>query len=183
MILQNCCPPLVQVAKLGGSCSQVYAVLWESAYKDVRRDPRLYKHWKNRMDCGGTTKWTIKGIAGELGACRKRVAKALDQLLDNGFVIAESYEQTGRGTKTIIWRVVHPDQLEARRAAIEILGSKPSETRQIILGNKIDPPEFDPTFEEGLRQDYSKNFGVDTADISTNIKKAAETGDITPTKT
>ena len=74
------------------------------------------------MDCGGTTKWTIKGIAGELGARRKRVAKALDQLLDNGFVIAESYEQTGRGTKTIIWRVVHPDQLEARRAAIEIRG-------------------------------------------------------------
>ena len=103
MILQNCCPPLVQVAKLGGACSQAYAVLWESAYKDVRRDPRLHKHWKTRMDCGGTTKWTIKGIAGELGTCRKRVAKALDQLLDNGFVIAEGYEQTGRGTKTIIW--------------------------------------------------------------------------------
>jgi len=118
MILQNCCPPLAQVAKLGGSCSQVYAVLWESAYKDVRRDPGLHKQWMNRMDCGGTTTWTIKGIAGELGACRKRIAKALDELLDNRFVIAEGYEQTGRGTKTIIWRVVHPDQLEARRAVI-----------------------------------------------------------------
>ena len=179
MNLQNCCPPLVQVAKLGGSCSQVYAVLWESAYKDVRRDPRLYKQWKNRMDCGGTTKWTIKGIAGELEACRKRVAKALDQLLDNGFVIAESYEQTGRGTKTIIWRVVHPDQLEARRAAIEILGSN-HQRHQIILGNKIDH-RIDPTFERP-RQDYSKNL-VSTQRTSTNIKKAAETGDITPTKT
>lgn len=165
MILQNCCPPLVQVAKLGGACSQVYAVLWESAYKDVRRDPRLHKHWKTRMDCGGTTKWTIKGIAGELGTCRKRVAKALDQLLDNGFVIAEGYEQTGRGTKTIIWRVVHPDQLEARRAVIEIMGSKPSETRQILLDHKIEPPEFDRAFEECLRQDYIDNFGVDPEDI------------------
>ena len=89
MILQNCCPPLAQVAKLGGSCSQVYAVLWESAYKDVRRDPGLHKQWMNRMDCGGTTTWTIKGIAGELGACRKRIAKALDELLDNRSVIAE----------------------------------------------------------------------------------------------
>ena len=118
---------MVEVAKLGGTCSQVYAVLWESAYKDVRRDPRLHKQWKTRMDFGGTTKWAIQGIAGELGTCRKRVAKALDQFLDDGFVIAEGYEQTGRGTKTFIWQVVHPDQREARRAAIEILGSTPSE--------------------------------------------------------
>ena len=89
MNLQNCCPPLVQVAKLGGLCSQVYAVLWESAYKDVRRDPGLHQQWAARRDCGGTTEWTVKGIANELGSCRKRVGKAIDQLLDNGFIIAE----------------------------------------------------------------------------------------------
>ena len=178
MILQNCCPPLVQVAKLGGACSQVYAVLWESAYKDVRRDPRLHKHWKTRMDCGGTTKWTIKGIAGELSTCRKRVAKALDQLLDNGFVIAEGYEQTGRGTKTFIWRIVHPDQLEARRAVIEIMGSKPSETRQILLDHKIEPPEFNHEFEEFLRQDYIDNFGLDPEDIMKSKEESTITADI-----
>ena len=32
-ILRDCCPPLVQVSKLGSSCSQVFAVLWESDYK------------------------------------------------------------------------------------------------------------------------------------------------------
>ena len=85
--------------------------------------------------------------------------------MDNGFVIAEGFEQTGRGTKTIIWRVVHPDQLEARRAVIEIMGSKPSETRQILLDHKIEPPEFDHTFEECLRQDYIDNFGVDPEGI------------------
>ena len=69
------------------------------------------------------------------------------------------------GTKTIIWRVVHPDQLVARRAVIEIMGSKPSETRQILLDHTIEPPEFDNAFEECLRQDYIDNFGVDPEDI------------------
>ena len=147
-ILRDCCPPLVQVSKLGSSCSQVYAVLWESAYCDVRGD------------CGGTTKWTIKGIAGELGACRKRIAKALDQLLDNGFIIAEGYKQDGRGSKITIWRVVHPAQLEARKAVIEFLGS-PYERRQMILDHKIDKPDPDLVFEEAQRQDYIDNFGVD----------------------
>ena len=161
VILRNCCPPLAQVAQLGGLATQVYGLLWESAYKDVRRDQSLHKPWAERRDCGGTTTWTAKGIAGELGSCRKRVGTALNQLLDAGFIIAESYMQGGRGTKTTIWRVVHPDQLDARRAVIEILGQAPSETRQQVLTRKSIAVEPDFEFEEFLRQDYIENFGVD----------------------
>ncbi len=161
VILRNCCPPLTQVAKLGGLCSQVYAVLWESAYKDVRRDPALHKAWEDRRDCGGTTEWTAKGIANELGSCRKRVGQALNQLQDKGFIIAEGYYQAGRGTKTTIWRLVHPDQLEARRAVIEVLDTPPSITRQQILTRKSVAVEPDYEFEQFLRQDYIDNFNVD----------------------
>ena len=91
MILQNCCPPLVQVAKLGGACSQAYAVLWESAYKDVRRDPRLHKHWKTRMDCGGTTNWSHKAIADTLGMGKAKVIDSINLLLDNGFIQHEGF--------------------------------------------------------------------------------------------
>ena len=161
MILRNCCPPLVQVAKLGGLCSQVYAVLWESAYKDVRRDKRLHLPYEQRRDCGGTTSWSIKGIANEIGSTRYRVGQAIDTLLDAGYLIAESYVQGGRGTKTTVWRVVHPDQLEAVKHANSLLPVSPSETRQVLLKHKINPPEIDHDFEQFLRDDYIENFGVD----------------------
>ena len=161
VILQNCCPPLVEAAKLGGLCSRVYAVLFESAYKDVRRDPALHKDWEDRRDCGGTTESTAKGIANELGSCRKRVGQALNQLLDNGLLIAEGYYQAGRGTKTTIWRVVHPDQLEARRVAIELMGELPSVTRQQILCRKAIGVEPDLEFESFLREIYIENFKHD----------------------
>ena len=137
MILRNCCPPLVQVGKLGGLCSQVYAVLWESAYKDVRLDPSLHKAFQDRRNCGGTSEWTAKGIANELGSCRKRVGQSLDRLLDHGFVIAEDYVQDGRGSRITVWRVVHPDQLKSRKAAIDILGEPPSERRRKILAQRV----------------------------------------------
>ena len=181
MNLQNCCPPLVQVAKLGGLCSQVYAVLWESAYKDVRRDPGLHQQWAARRDCGGTTGWTVKGIANELGSCRKRGGKAIDQLLDNGFIIAETYKQDGRGSKITIWRVVHPDQLEARREVIAIMGSTPSKTRQLILKHKIKPLEPDHSFEKVVRQDYIDNFGVDPEDIWSGKEASGQIKTINPT--
>jgi len=161
VILRNCCPPLVEVAKLGGLCSQVYAVLWESAYKDVRYDKRLHLPWEQRRDCGGTTTWSIKGIASEIGSTRYRVGQAIDTLLDMGFLIAEGFVQQGRGTKTTIWRVVHPDQIEAVRFANSILPSTPATTRQVRLKHKITPPEIDQEFEQFLRDDYVENFGVD----------------------
>ena len=61
VILQNCCPPLVEAAKLGGLCSQVYALLFESAYKDVRRDPALQRTGK----IGATV---VEQLSGQLKA-------------------------------------------------------------------------------------------------------------------
>ena len=160
MILRNCCPPLVQVGKLGGLCSQVYAVLWESAYKDVRLDPSLHKAFQDRRNCGGTSEWTAKGIANELGSCRKRVGQSLDRLLDHGFVIAEDYFQDGRGSRITVWRVVHPDQLKSRKAAIDILGEPPSERRRKILAQKSHPAEPDYKFEGFLEADFFERFGT-----------------------
>ena len=85
--------------------------------------------------------------------------------MDNGFIVAESYKQDGRGSKITIWRVVHPDQLEARRDVIAIMGSTPSKTRQLILKHKIKPLEPDHSFEKVVRQDYIDNFGVDPEDM------------------
>ena len=161
VILRNCCPPLIQVAKLGGLCSQVYGVLWESAHKDVRHDKRLHLPYEQRRDCGGTSSWSIKGIASEIGSTRYRVGQAIDTLLDAGYLIAESYAQEGRGTKTTIWRVVHPDQIEAVQYANSVLPPTPSKTRQARLKYKIKPPEVDHEFEQFLRDDYIDNYGYD----------------------
>ena len=101
--------------------------------------------------------------------------------MDNGFIIAETYKQDGRGSKITIWRVVHPDQLEARRAVIAIMGSTPSKTRQLILKHKIKPLEPDHSFEKVVRQDYIDNFGVDPEDMWSGKEASGQIKTINPT--
>ena len=68
VILNKAVPPFQQVAKLGGKAAQVYGVLWASGLMDVRPDPRLHLKWEDRRDCGGTSSWTVKGLADHLGS-------------------------------------------------------------------------------------------------------------------
>jgi len=110
-ILTDAQPPLLEVSKLKGKAAQVYGVLWQSAVQDVRGD------------CGGTTEWSIKGIADFTGSCRKAVRKALCVLLDSGLISAENYVASEVGSEHTIFRVTHPNQLEAVRHAISIMGS------------------------------------------------------------
>ena len=93
-----------QVAALGGHTPlQVYAVLWEAAANDVRGD------------CGGTTSYSIKGLAAEIGRTRETVSAALNKLLDAGFIQIAGEEQNKGCSNNTVWRVTHPRMLAAVR--------------------------------------------------------------------
>ena len=116
--------PILEVAKLKVSGAvEVYALLWESAYKDIRIDQRKRLPKNERRDCGGTSEWSIKGLADVLGIGRDKVRKAIKALLNSGFISIDGLLATQQGSKKRQFRVTHPGQLEARRAAIEIMGT------------------------------------------------------------
>lgn len=116
-------PPIYEVAKLKISGAvEVYALLWESAYKDIRIDQRKKLPRIERRDCGGTSEWSIKGLADVLGLGKEKVRKAVKVLLTLGHISIDGLISTQSGSKKRQFRVTHPGQLEARRAAIEIMG-------------------------------------------------------------
>mgnify|MGYP001204812221 CR=1 FL=1 len=118
-------PPIYEVAKLKiNGAVEVYALLWESAYKDIRIDQRKKLPKIERRDCGGTSEWSIKGLADVLGKGREKVRKAIKALLNSGFISIDGLLPTQQGSKKRQIRVTHPGQLEARRAAIEIMGAE-----------------------------------------------------------
>ena len=79
VILKDTVPPILEVAELGYAAVAVYSLLYQSAYQDQRYDQRKCVL---RMDCGGTTHWTHKGIADKLGMGKKEVIESIDALLD-----------------------------------------------------------------------------------------------------
>ena len=121
VILKNTQPPLLVVSKLGGKEAQVYCFIWQSAVMDVRYDKDPAKQWEDRRDCGGTTHWSVKGIAAELGTTRKTVSKAIRTLLDNGLITIAGYINNRNGSDHTVFRVVHPDQIESVRATLGLL--------------------------------------------------------------
>ena len=118
-------PPILEVAKLKVSGAvEVYALLWESAYKDIRIDQRKRLPKNERRDCGGTSEWSIKGLADVLGIGKEKVRKAIKALLNSGFISIDGLLPTQQGSKKRQFRVTHPGQLEARKAAIAIMGTE-----------------------------------------------------------
>ena len=116
-------PPIEEVSELRvKGAVAIYALLWESSYKDRRWDKRRDLPWEERRDCGGTTHWTIKGLADKLMMGKATVMKALDALLSSGFVQIIRWEQTERGSANRVFRVTQPNQLESVRHAISIMG-------------------------------------------------------------
>ena len=81
-----------------------------------------------RMDCGGTTHWTHKGLAGKLGMGKKKVIESIDALLDNGFIQLAGILKTSRGSNQRLYRVVHPTMLDTVKAVLLMLPEAPSET-------------------------------------------------------
>ena len=92
--------------------------MYQSAYQDLRYDKRMYRKWKDRRDCGGTTNWSHKAIAETLHMGKAKVINAIDLLLDNGFIQAEGLMPSSKGSKHRIYRVVHPDMIDAVRHAM-----------------------------------------------------------------
>jgi hypothetical protein len=126
VMLTGAKPPLQAVAKLGAKASQIYGILWESALMDVRMDPRKHLPWEERRDCGGTTSWSKKGLADLVGSDRRTITKALDALLDAGFITVIGRSHSSQGSHHLVYRVIHPDDLEAQRHVISLFDEPPS---------------------------------------------------------
>ena len=126
VILANTKPPLEEVAKLGRRPTEIYLILFNSAARDIHYDKNKSLPYEHRRDCGGTTSWSIQALACETKACRKLVANAIGKLLDTGFITVVGMAKSNVGKRHKIFRVIHPDQLEAQRQAIALFTEKPS---------------------------------------------------------
>lgn len=133
ILLDKCEPPLSEVAMLGSNPLRVYVILFESAKSD------------NRGDCGATTSWTIKGLASELGIKRDTVSRALNKLLDAGYIQITGEAKNKENSNSTIWRVTHPKMLDAVRYAIDVMGDKPSErlAKMRTKQKKIDTSKYE----------------------------------------
>jgi DNA-binding transcriptional MocR family regulator len=125
--LAGSCPRMQEAFQLGRECGAVYAVMWEAAWHD------------DRGQFGGTTQISHKALADICGMSSKTVIKAVDLLMDDGLISCEGMTHSwGGGSQKRIYRVTHPDQLEARRAAIETMGDAllPSDRARAKRGEK-----------------------------------------------
>ena len=82
VILKDTVPPITEIAKLGYAAVSIYSLMHQSAYQDLRYDRRIYRKWKERRDCGGTSH---KAIAETLHMGKANVIYAIDLLLVNEF--------------------------------------------------------------------------------------------------
>ena len=125
VILKNTVPPILEVAELGYAAVAVYSLLYQSAYQDQRYDQR---NCVLRMDCGGTTHRTHKGIADKLGMGKKKVLESIEALLDHGFIQFAGMLKSSRGSQQRLYRVIYPAMIDTVRAVLPLLPERPSET-------------------------------------------------------
>jgi len=160
VILNKATPPLPEVIKLcGGKSAEVYTFLWESAARDVRYDKRTHLPWRERRDCGGTTSWSTKGIADQLGMSRNTVAKALDKLLDNGFLSINGHIPSTHGSYHRVYQVNHPDELEHVRYAISMFADPPSVRYKNFTKT---PVLFDYKYYDEMKVWWNKDYYPDS---------------------
>ena len=96
---------------LGRECGLVYGVMWEAAWHD------------QRGSCGGTTELSHKAIADLCHLGKATVLKAIDLLLDSGLIqFLHMVPCQGGGSWKRRYRVTHPEQLEAQRDALWVIG-------------------------------------------------------------
>ena len=118
VLLDGCIAPYREVVGLARECGLIYGMLWQSAAMDkrVHRDGSVM---------GGTTEWSVKGLARECHLGKHTVSRALSLLADEGYIQLLCWTKTP-GNQKRVWRVTRPDQLEAVRYAIDVMGP-PSE--------------------------------------------------------
>jgi hypothetical protein len=85
--------------------------MWEAAWHD------------QRGSCGGTTELSHKAIADLCHLGKATVLKAIDLLLDSGLIqFLHMVPCQGGGSWKRRYRVTHPEQLEAQRDALWVIG-------------------------------------------------------------
>ena len=154
----------------------MYALLWESAYKDVRidRESRRKKlPVSEYRDCGGTSEWSIKGIADFLCLGKATVLKAMTALLENGFISIDGRMSTGQGSQKRVFRVTAPSELEARRYAVSIMGTDRLDTQSSGIKTEWEDDDCMSTDDctSFLEEEYDPGFGgLWEGDFSQNVR-------------
>ena len=111
VVLRGSCPPIRKALLLGRECGLIYGLMWEAAF---------WNSEKNTSN-GAVTEWSVKGIACECSMGKSTVRRGLKKLLDAGF-IQYAGKAWGNGSWKRRWRVTHPNQLEAVRYSISVMG-------------------------------------------------------------
>jgi hypothetical protein len=145
VILKDVEPPILEVAKLGYAAVAVYSLLFQSAHRD-----RCYAQIAPgyRADTGGTTNWSHKAIADTLSMGKAKVIQATDSLLDAGFIQVIARIRSATGSKHRVYRVTHPEHLEAQRLALSLFDEPPS-----VRNKRIDATK-NPKLNDNPIEDY-----------------------------
>ena len=168
-------PPIQQVAQLKtNGAVQMYALLWESAYMDIRIDRRRGLSKEERRDCGGTSEWSIKGIADFLGLGKATVLKAMNALLVNGFISIDGLTSTGSGSKKRVFRVTPPNELENRRHAIEIMGTDSLDPHSERSAQEFNDSDVDQYSDESFL-DFLSTFSLQQTDAGARSTRQSVT--------
>jgi hypothetical protein len=139
-----------EAVRLGRHAGLVYGLLWEAAWHDNR--PGKY----GQPECGGTTAFSHEAIADQCWIGKAQVIKAVDQLLDDGLIACLWLERTGSGSWKRRYRVLHSSEVPGQRAAIQVMGQKPSERARAIRERKEAPrPEEVLKLPSGCGEGYS----------------------------
>ena len=92
-LVENQPEHFAEARKLGRSAFNVYSFLWYQCKMDDCT--RIYN----------TSNWTIKGLAGELMMSRCTVNRAIDKLLEAGFIGIAGRKSQPNGSNSIIWAI------------------------------------------------------------------------------
>ena len=146
VILKDVEPPIMEVAKLGYAAVAVYSLLFQSAHRD-----RCYAQIAPgyRADTGGTTNWSHKAIADTLSMGKAKVIQATNALLDAGFIQVIARIRSATGSKHRVYRVTHPEHVEAQRLALSLF-DEPSSIRNKRIDAMKTPKPNDNLIEEYL---------------------------------
>ena len=142
VILKDVEPPITEVAKVGYAAVAVYALLFQSAHRE-----RCYAQIAPgyHADTGGTTNWSHKAIADTLSMGKAKVIQATDALLDAGFIQAIARVRSATGSKHRVYRVTHPEHLEAQRLALSLFDEPSSVRNKRIDAMKTLKPNDNPS--------------------------------------
>nr|BDD46746.1 hypothetical protein 17 [bacterium] len=124
-------PPFEAVRRMAGrSAAEVYRFIYD--HSSMEQINRIYN----------TSNWSVKGISGETGMHRDTVSRAIDKLLDNGFIGIAGTHKSSSGSDVIVWAVYSPDWIPNVRHSIELMG-QPSKRLKAIRTKmkKVQPSE------------------------------------------